>query len=191
MKNFNITALHRINQVTNLIILAMGWVLPLVKLWNSAQTLEEQKKVLEEVLRGRDCQLTWEMDPGHQRLRPLTLLPVLGIYVLPTIPTSEGAFKDATLRAQCVVETTWWYVRLNLIKASKWTFKILAGRCRDLPVLWLPKISLTRKFPCLLNLSPTHLGKPASFFSLALPLVHGNKFQFSPGQLLKLQTSKK
>lgn len=33
--------------------------------------------------------------------------PVLGMYILPTVPTVGAIFKDSALRDQCVVETTW------------------------------------------------------------------------------------
>lgn len=55
--------------------------------------------------RGRDCQLTCELDPGNQRLP--THSPGLGMYAFPTVPTVGAVFKDITLKEQCVVETLW------------------------------------------------------------------------------------
>lgn len=46
-------------------------------------------------------------------------------------------------------------------------FNILAGRCRELLILQLPKTSVICKFPCLLNLTPTNL--PLSLIFLCLP----------------------
>lgn len=46
----------------------------------------------------------------------------------------------------------------------------------DLLILQLPKKNLTGKFPYLLNLSPTDLQWPVSFFSLSSPSVYGKLF---------------
>ena len=42
---------------------------------------------------------------GHQR--PLTPLPMLGMYVRPSVPMVGAIFKDTVLREQCIVETIW------------------------------------------------------------------------------------
>ena len=47
-------------------------------------------------LRGSDRWLTLQLNIGYWRL--LTPCPVLGIYVLPTIPTATAIFKDTALR---------------------------------------------------------------------------------------------
>lgn len=56
------------------------------------------------------------------------------------------------------------YTWPNSMRASIWTFKILVGWCRELLILWPPKISLISKFPCLLNLPLICLEWSASFF---------------------------
>ena len=33
--------------------------------------------------------------------------PVLGMYILPTVPTAGAIFKGAALRQRCVAETIW------------------------------------------------------------------------------------
>lgn len=55
--------------------------------------------------REHDSQLTFELDPGNQRF--LTPSPVIGRYILHARPTVGAILKDAALREQCVVETTW------------------------------------------------------------------------------------
>lgn len=42
--------------------------------------------------RGRDHQLTYELDPGNQKV--LTLLLILEMDILPSIPTEGTVFKD-------------------------------------------------------------------------------------------------
>ena len=59
--------------------------------------------------------------------------------------------------------------------------KILEGWCRNLLILWLPKINLVFEFPCLLDLPPTSLEWSASYFSLSQPSVYGDQFQNSLG----------
>lgn len=56
-------------------------------------------------LRGRDRQMTSELDPGSRR--PLSLSPVLGPSTLLTIPTVGAEFKDVALREQCGTKTVW------------------------------------------------------------------------------------
>ena len=65
---------------------------------------------------------------------------------------------------------------LNFVKSSMQTFKILAGACGDLLLLWLPKISLVHKFSCLLNPPLTNLEWSVSFLGLFLPSVYGDQF---------------
>lgn len=43
-----------------------------------------------------------ELDPCNGGLLPL--IPALGMYVLPIVPTVGATPKDAALREQCVVE---------------------------------------------------------------------------------------
>ena len=111
--------------------------------------------------------------------------PALGRYTLPTVPTVGPIFKDAALREQCVVETTWMvYVTeppLSLcVNLRFWRWVQRSTR------LWVAKTSLVCKFRCLLNLPPTNLEWSASFFHLSLPSVFGGQFQISPRKLLRL-----
>ena len=55
--------------------------------------------------RGHDHWLTSELDPGNGR--HLTPSPVLGMHILPTVPTMGAVFKDGAMREQRVVETIW------------------------------------------------------------------------------------
>ena len=64
------------------------------------------------------------------------------------------------------------YKWLNPGKASISTFKILAGRSRNLLVLQLPLC----KFPSLLNLPPINVKRSPSFFSLSLPCMYRDQF---------------
>ena len=61
--------------------------------------------VLERSLRGTDHWFTHKLDPGSWML--LTPSLVLGMYVLPTVPTVGAGFRDTALREQCAVETIW------------------------------------------------------------------------------------
>lgn len=56
-------------------------------------------------MRGHDCQLTCKLDLGNWKL--LTPSPILGLYILPTVPKVGAIFKDVSLREQCVIETIW------------------------------------------------------------------------------------
>ena len=87
-------------------------------------------------LRGHDCQLTWELDPGNWRL--LTPSPDLGRYNLPTDHTVGTIFKDTASREQCVVETIRHWSQLRPL----YKLLILVGRYGDILVLWPPKTSL-------------------------------------------------
>ena len=51
------------------------------------------------------CWLTHELELGIQRF--LTYSLVLGMTILPAIPTVRNIFKNTSLREQCVVETIW------------------------------------------------------------------------------------
>lgn len=53
---------------------------------------------------GHDCYFTSEQDLGNRRFLEFSL--VLGIFVLPTLPTVRVIFKDAALGEQRTVETT-------------------------------------------------------------------------------------
>lgn len=61
--------------------------------------------VLEEVTGGCDFLLSLKLDPSNWRLLAPSLM--LGMYVLPSVPTARAIFKDAVLREQGVIETIW------------------------------------------------------------------------------------
>lgn len=48
---------------------------------------------------------TIDPQPGPKQSKSLPSLPVLGMCILPIIPTAGAIIKDAALREQCVVET--------------------------------------------------------------------------------------
>lgn len=56
--------------------------------------------------------------------------------------------------------------------------------CRDLLIQWLPKPSLTCKFPCLFKLLPTNLEWSTSSFGFSLPSVHRASFEYHLGGAL-------
>lgn len=114
-------------------------------------------------------------DPGHRRL--LAPSPVLGMYILPTVPTEGAASRKQPWESQVLLRPPGWYTRLNTAKVSTQTFKILAGRCGDLRILGLLRTSLRGKFPCLLHLSLIHLKWPASLQSLPVLCVWGRVYE--------------
>lgn len=50
--------------------------------------------------------LSGDPGAGPGKLEAPYPTPVLGMYILPTVPTVGAIFEDAALRDQCVVETT-------------------------------------------------------------------------------------
>lgn len=77
-----------------------------------------------------------------------------------------------------------WYSWLDPVKASIYTFKILAGRYGDLPFLWCQ--DKNHKVSSLLFKPATFpSGESISFFVLFLLCVCGDLFQISPGKLLR------
>lgn len=132
--------------------------------------------------RGHDRQLTHEMDWGKKRF--LTPSPILGIYIPPTtfIPGAVSRMqpweRKVLLRPSGLNPLTEFSSGLSI------NFQILAGRCRDLSILWLPQTSLTYKFPCLLNLQLPR--EVACFFLKYLFALH---VQISPRKPQSLQTN--
>lgn len=113
---------------------------------------------------SRRCegQLTHNLDSCSQSL--LTSNSVLGI--LPTLLIATVIFKDAP-REQCVFETTWiGYVTEH---HDDLCYKCLRLGRGVLPLVH-PGQAPVCTFPCLLNLLPTHLERPASSF--ASPCVY-------------------
>lgn len=69
---------------------------------------------------------------------------------------------------------TLWIVYVTEANESLYiNFDDWVGRCRKLFVLWSPKRSLIRKFPCLLNLLPTNLKQPPLLLVSSCPLHSG------------------
>ena len=133
--------------------------------------------------RGRDCWLTPELHPGCWRL--LTLSPVLGMYVLPTVPTMGAAPRMQPWESNVVLRPHMTEPSYGLYKI----FKVLAGGCEDLPILQVPKTSLGNKSPCLLNYRLPHLKRSASSFGLSLPFTRGAQRQRSPGEAPEVVSS--
>lgn len=134
--------------------------------------------------RGHDSWLTWETDLGSPGYLPLPY----PASVLLTVPTLGAVSGTQPWGSKCVVETilcTW----PNPVKASIETFKLLAGRCRDLLVLQLPKTSLICKCLGLWKWSPASLEWSAPFFHLSSCSVLRAPFSVSPGELLRLQAN--
>lgn len=91
---------------------------------------------------------------------------------------SRSHLKDAALRQQCVVGSIWPHPCLNPVKSSPQTFKILAGKCADLPIL--AKTSLISESPCFFKLPPTNLEWPAPSLRLSSPSMYGDQCWLSP-----------
>lgn len=89
------------------------------------------------------------------------------MYVLPTIP------KPVALRKYSV--ETIWYTRLNLVRASVLTSKILADGCGSLRALCCPRQALYVKSLCLFN---CHLRIWSGLSSLSALCMRG-QFQIS------------
>ena len=62
----------------------------------------------------------------------------------------------------------------NFLRFAGWV-------CRCTRLAASPDTSLLSKFPCLLNLTPTNLEWPASFFGHSLPSSMGNSLRLHPG----------
>lgn len=80
--------------------------------------------------------------------------------------------------------------RLNVVKASRWTFEILAGELGDHVVLWLPRTSLVCRFPCLFKPPLSILECTTSCFCLSSPSVYRGQFQTAPGKFLHFWTNR-
>lgn len=85
--------------------------------------------------RGHNHWLTLMLDPGYWRL--LITSPVLGMCILPTVPTWEP-FSSRSLESNVLLRPSGPCTWLDPVKVSKNTFKILTGGHGDLLVLQLP-----------------------------------------------------
>ena len=120
--------------------------------------------------RGGDYRLKCKVEDFHP-------FPVLGMHIWPIVPawgaTSSGMKPWGNHVLSRPFELYTW---LNPIKASTQTLKILGARCTELLIMPLPKTSILSSLG-LLNLPPTNLEWPASFFSLSLLIVYGGLVQ--------------
>ena len=124
--------------------------------------------------------LSWTQAIKRSRPSPLSLECKLYL----TISTVEGHSSERVKCSWDHLDGRWLYP----VEASIQPFKILVGRCGNLLFIWPLKTSLMSKFPCLVNLPPTNLECSAFFFGSLFSMC-GNKFQISPGNLLRFQTS--
>lgn len=146
-------------------------------------------KCLRKSSRRHDCQLICELDLSNCSLPPLqTALALECVFYLSSpIPEADPRIQhwDRNVVLRLSGLGTW----LNPVKSSIQTFQILAGRCRDLFILRLPKTGLVSKFPCLSNLPSTTLEWSVYFF-LSLPSLYQGWFQITPRKFLRtLQNS--
>lgn len=62
------------------------------------------------VVGGRGVERMWplvDLWPGPSQLEAPLPSPILGMYIIPTVPTVEAVSKDTALREQGGVETIW------------------------------------------------------------------------------------
>lgn len=112
---------------------------------------------------GRNCWWTLQLDPGN--LAPSL---VLGASILPAFPTPEAVPRTLPWDSKLSLRPPRLNMWLNRIKASVRTFKILAGQCGDLLIVWLPKTSLKCMQIPLLIKPTTHPPEwSASLFGLS------------------------
>lgn len=116
----------------------------------------------------------WRADLGQSETRHL--LPSPWNIHSAHYSLSQNSLKDATFREQWLVEIMWWYMRLNAVRASIETFKILAGgwgnslifvASRGKPQIWVPLLINTASY------------QSGSFFSLSSPSAYGGQFWIS------------
>lgn len=103
-----------------------------------------------------DCWLTRKLDPGNQRLLIHSL--VLGSYILPIIPQLEP-FQGWALREWFVIWTDMW---LNLLRLLYKLFRFLQI---DVEIYSFCSHLRQALEACLLELTPTNVGWPASFLA--------------------------
>ena len=87
-----------------------------------------------------DHHLTWEINHGQWELS--TPSPFLEMCVLLAFSSPRSCSKDRALNRNVLLRLSGLGTWLNPVKASIYTFKILASGCRILFILQLPKISL-------------------------------------------------
>ena len=129
-------------------------------------------------LKGRDCQLTWELSWAIRGYSPPPRpwnVPSL------VFPAPEAAPRTQPSESKVLLRPSGRYMWLNPGEASIETFKILVGGCRDLLILWPSKSGLVFLFPYLIKPPPTNLEWSASLFGHSLSSVY--KGQFAKQQL--------
>ena len=113
--------------------------------------------------------LICELEPGNRRL----LSPLLSLECAFSAPKS--CLKHIALRQWCVLGTLCMW--LSPSKASIQTLKIWQV-VTEIHSCCSTQDNLLCKSPCLLNLPPTILKGPESFFGLSLPFVMGPTYWF-------------
>ena len=113
----------------------------------------------------------------------LLTLPYPARHALPIVPTLGAAPGAQPWERKVLLRPS----GLNPVKASLQTCESLAGRCRALLIL-LPRTSLVRKFPCILdpppaNLSPERLppspASPCPLHTEASSTLHWRSWEVS------------
>lgn len=113
----------------------------------------------------------------------LPLFPVLGIYILPTVPILRSYFKDTAFRGKVLrqpalyKEWTLWRPLCNLLRF--WWAGVQMYLSFQAPY----------KFSSLLTLQVQTWRWSASLFSLSLPCLYGVQFWTSPRELTRLWTN--
>lgn len=102
-------------------------------------------------LRGCDHRLAQKLYLGNWRLLTSPSPPILGMYILLTIPTLGAISRMQPWETNVLLRPSELCTWLNHLKASIQPLKVLEGRCRDLFILWLPKTTLYSNSLAYLN----------------------------------------
>lgn len=127
---------------------------------------------------GTVCWPACELELGKQRLRPHPLSLGNALPTVPPISTMGAIFKDTD---NSVSDGAQWRPHYKILDSGGWVQGCVWS--------WLLKTNLIRKFCSLLNLPPTNLGCPTSFFHLSSSSVCGEQFQMSPRKLQRVRTN--
>lgn len=117
--------------------------------------------------RGRGRGLTVQLDLGNGRC--LAPPPVLEVYILSTVPRVELFSRIRPSECKVLLRPSGLIMWLNPVKSSTHTFKNLTNM--EIYLSFVTQ-NMSYVFPCLLNLLPTNLEGPVSFFSLSLPCMY-------------------